>query len=127
MSDMEYVPVPKRERTELEQLLSSNNPQTICDGLLSASYWEPDWQWVQDQCLLYLDSPDSKVRSFAALGLGYVAVFHGKSDLDRVIPRLTALLDDPEGAPYADDALDDVRHFVIKLKGRVKGERLPPA
>lgn len=126
MSDMQYEAVPKRSRSELEQLLTSKDSQSICDGLLSASYWEPDWHWVQEQCLRYLESPDSKVRAFAAQGLGYLAVFHGKSDLDRVIPRLTALLNDPEVGPITEDAIEDIRHFVIKLKGRIKGKRLPP-
>jgi hypothetical protein len=126
MSEMQCVPVSQRTRADLEELLSSDDPQSVCDGLLSASYWEPDWQWVQEQCLHYLDSLDSKVRAFAAQGLGYIAVFHGKSDLDRVIPRLTALLNDPEVGPIVEDAIEDVRHFVIKLKGRAKGGRLAP-
>jgi hypothetical protein len=126
MSERKYKAVPQLTRAKLEQLLSSSDPRNICDGLLSASYWEPDWQWAQEECLRHLDSPNVDVRSSAANGLGLLAIFHGKSDLDRVIPRLTALLNDPAVAPYADDAIEDVRHFVIKLKGRVKGERLPP-
>jgi len=97
MSEMHYEPVLPRTREELDAAFRSSDPSVIHDGLISAAYWDPDWKWAQDQCLLFADHSSHTVRAGAAYALGLIAVFHAKLDMDRVVPVLLKLLKTP---PY---------------------------
>jgi len=99
-------------RRELETLFETGNTSAICDALLSAAYYDPDWRWVQGVCLRFLDHADLGVRSNAAICLGHIARIHRNLDLDVVLPKLLALKADVELAHWVDDALEDIRFFL---------------
>jgi hypothetical protein len=126
MSEMQYVPVLRHSRVELDAAFRSGVPSIIHDALISAAYWDEDWQWAQDQCLLFADHSSDIVRTGAAYALGLIAVFHAKLDMDRVVPVLRRLSEDPVVRPHAETSLEDIEHFIVKLKGKHKAKRLPP-
>jgi hypothetical protein len=43
--------VVEHDREELEIILRGSDEQAIQNALLSAAYYDPDWKWVQSQCL----------------------------------------------------------------------------
>lgn len=99
-------------RSELDALIDSGNEAAIIEALLSAAYYEPDWQWVQGVCLKFLDHADLGVRSNAAICLGHLARIHKKLDLELVLPKLLALKSDEALRPWAEEALGDIYFFL---------------
>lgn len=102
-----------RERTELTRdeaaaLLASPDPAIRCSALVDAAFTVPDWEWVQTECLRRLDSVNPDERCCACWGLEYIAM-RGKLNLAEVIPRLEALLSDPEAGGVAQDVLEGLR------------------
>jgi hypothetical protein len=99
-------------RADAEAHLRSADSHARINALLAMAYHEPDWRWVQDQCLAMLHDPHVDVRAMAALCLGHVARLHRRLDLDRVLPALTALLPAEIVGSRARDALDDIETFI---------------
>jgi len=126
MGDLHYEPVIPRSREELQAALESGEPTSIHDALISAAYWEQDWKWAQDQCLHFVDHSSEMVRSGAAYALGLIAVFHAKLETAIVVPALRRLCENPATRPFAETSLEDIEHFIVKLKGKHKAKRLPP-
>lgn len=106
----EYQPVEQRTREQVEAMLLSGNEKQVARALLSAAYYDPDWRWVQAQCLYFLTHNDVGVRRNAANCLGLLAVFHNKLDTAVVLPALEKAAEDPEVKAWAEDSLDDIKH-----------------
>ena len=109
---MIYHEVLKRDRKEIELLLSVGRKSDIQDALLSAAYYDLEWRWVQGQCLNYLSHSDPDIRYIAATCLGHVARIHRELDIELVLPRLHELRADPLIASGVNDALDDIKFFL---------------
>lgn len=108
--ERKYVPVKQRTREEIERVLNSDVPEQIGEGLWSAAYYDPDWRWVQTQCLYFLTHQDLRLRCNAAICLGLLAVFHNKLDTEVVVPALEKAAEDPEVKAWAEDSLADIQH-----------------
>ena len=108
--ERKYVPVKQRTREQTEKMLLSSDPEQIREALWSAAYYDPDWRWVQGQCLYYLTHSDLWVRRNAATCLGLLAVFHNKLDVEVVVPALERAAQEAEVKPFAEDSLADIRH-----------------
>ena len=109
---MEYREVADRDRGEIEACLDGTDTTKIMDALLSAAYYDPDWKWVQNQCLRFLLHKDRGVRSLSATCLGHVARIHKQLDLEIVLSRLADLKQDPEIGGSVQDALDDIKFYL---------------
>ena len=109
---MDYKAVVERSRGEIETMLRSGERTEIADSLLSAAYYDPDWRWVQGQCLAFSSHEDPNVRWIAATCLGHLARIHPQLDLKLVLQRLVDMKADPLVAQAAYDALDDIRYFL---------------
>jgi hypothetical protein len=108
--ERKYTPVLQRSRSQMEEMLRSGLPEQIGEALWSAAYYDPDWRWVQTQCLLALRHNDVWVRRNAATCLGLVAVFHKKLDTHVAVSALKKAAEDPEVKPWAEDSLADIEH-----------------
>jgi hypothetical protein len=113
--ELKYEPVECRTRQELVRQFDSGDASSIAAALYSATYHDPDWKWVQSQCLRYLTSPELQVRWAAATCLGDLSVFHHKLDLELVIPALQQALNDPSIRSTVGDSLDQI-HTNIKTQ-----------
>jgi hypothetical protein len=71
---MQYREVSKRDRQEIELLLRRKDSTEPMDALLSAAYYDPDWQWVQSQCLSFPSHEDRNVRALSATVLSPISV-----------------------------------------------------
>lgn len=109
---MQYKAVVERSRSEIETLLRSGDATEIAGALLSAAYYDPDWKWVQGQCLAFSRHEGKNVRWVSALCFGHLARIHHQLDLEPVLQRLVEMRSDPLVAAAADDALEDIRFFL---------------
>lgn len=110
---MKYVEPRPADRETLAAAIDGGDGQTIAQALLGVTYNDPDPEWVQDMCLhLIADHPDTGVRAIAITCLGHLARIHGRLDVGKVRPVLSALRADPDLGGRAEDALDDVDRFV---------------
>jgi hypothetical protein len=100
------------DRAEAEAAFESGDTAAVNRALVSVAYHDPDWRWVQDVCLRFLEHDDAAVKGLAATCLGHLARIHRQLDRERVIHRLEALSDDPELRGRAEDALDDIEHYL---------------
>ena len=115
MSELVFKNPEELNRKELLKKFSSGDSDEICEALISMAFDEEDWQWAQNQCLYFLESPDSGVRGIAATCLGHVARYHRKLDRELVEEALSKHLDDKEIFGQVDEALDDIK-FYLELK-----------
>jgi hypothetical protein len=99
-------------RTEAEAGLTSGIPDKICDALIRITYHDPDWRWVQDMCLELASHSDPQVSGLAVTCLGHLARIHGFLDVEKVLPTLRRLRDDPKISGRVADALDDIKMYL---------------
>jgi hypothetical protein len=109
---MRYLEVHPISRKAAEEALASDDVETVCNGLLSTVFYDDDWQWAQDQCLILLDHESPDVKLLAATCLGHVARIHKTLDKEKVVRALQHRMDDPELRGTIQDALDDIKMFV---------------
>ena len=109
---MKYQEVLPISRQEAEKAFESNDSSQISDALLRVTYYDSDWSWIQSKCLEFIKYQDKNIRGLAVTCLGHLARIHGTLDVDKVVPILESLSDDPEISGKIDDALDDIQMFV---------------
>ena len=113
MSDLKYEPVLPATREELNVLLKSDSPETVASALHAATKYEEDWNWVQDQCLTALSSPEVQVRWAAATCLGDLAFLRRPLNVEAVVPALEAAAKDAAIADPASFSLNMVRQILM--------------
>lgn len=113
MTDLKYEPIFPATRKELEVLLKSDSPETVASALYSATMYEEDWNWVQDQCLKALTSSEVRVRWAAATCLGDLAFLRRPLNVEAVVPALEAATKDAAIAEPASFSLSMVRQFLM--------------
>ncbi|HET7459990.1 MAG TPA: hypothetical protein VFJ82_02035 [Longimicrobium sp.] len=99
-------------RVQAEKMFASGDSRQILRAVLRLSLHGPDFAYAERKALELCAHPDVWVRRNAATALGHVSRVHGSVDVDAVMHALVALLDDPEVFGEADDALDDVEHYM---------------
>jgi hypothetical protein len=109
---MKYEQPAPMSRADAERALQSPDPDELGAALLASALHDPDWRWVQEQCLHSLQHPSEQVRALALTCLGHVARIHGHLDMERVRPVLDALRAQPALAGRVEDVLDDIDMFV---------------
>lgn len=109
---MKYQEPKPVARSEAEIVLRGSDHWAIREMLVSLALTETDWRWVQEECLVQLRSEEWDTRAVAATCLGHIARIHRALDMDRALPVLYTLRDDPRTLPYANDALDDIDLYI---------------
>jgi hypothetical protein len=111
---LQYEEVLPINRRDAEATLASGSADAIVHALLRSAYHDPDWRWVQEQCIRLSRHADPDVRGIAVLCLGHLARIHRRLDVDRALPVVHAGLADadPTVAGHAEDALDDLAMFL---------------
>jgi hypothetical protein len=112
VTELKYEEFYPLSRQELVKALPSDDPEQIRNALYSAAKYESDWEWSQEQCLKYIVHKNREVRWAAALSLGFIAVYHRKLDLTKVLPELQAMKNDSLIAPVVEDSLEMIQHYI---------------
>jgi hypothetical protein len=112
VTELKYEEFYPQSRDELVKALASNDPEQIRSALYSAAKYESDWAWSQDQCLKYIVHKNRDVRWAAALSLGFIAVYHRKLDLAKVLPELHAAKNDSLMVPVVEDSLEMIQQYI---------------
>jgi len=105
-----YKPVKQLPREALMEIFRAGTASQVAEALWSATYHDPDWRWVQTECLRFLTYTDLEVRRAAAICLGLIAVFHRKLDVGLVLAALQRAGEDPEMKAWVEDSIADIRH-----------------
>ena len=117
MQELSYHETRMITREAAEAAFVSDDSREIAFALVSVAFYDPDWRWVQEHCLVFVRSETAALRQIAITCLCHLAPIHTKLDLERVLPVLDELSHDPE--VQVEDALDDIRMY-LKVDG--KGE-----
>lgn len=107
-----YADPPPITRGAAQRAFASTDAREICGALVSATFSDPDWRWVEWKCLEFCRHANPEIRGLAATCLGHLARIHGQLSLDKVKPCLQDLRSDPEVAGRAEDALDDIEMYL---------------
>ena len=114
---MKYKDIKPITRQEAEVAFSSGITPIICDALISITYHDSDWKWVQEKCIYYCKHSEPDIRGLAATCIGHLARIHGTLEMQPVLVCLNELLKDPQVSGRAQDALDDIEVYISeKLK-----------
>jgi len=137
MNTPHYVPVHRRTREEILVGLSSGNPSEIRDALISAAYWEENWNWAQQQLVKFAEYDNDLVLWAVATGLAFIAAFNGEINEQEARSILSRLKTRPNTAVVsaAEEAEADIDHFVrrrregedIDLTERLPEDWRPPS
>lgn len=109
---MKYHDVQPISRQEAVEVLAGTNSAAICNALVSLVFHDPDWQWVQGQCVDRLRDGDADVAGVAATCLGHLARLHQCVDMAIVIPALESAKKRKEIRGRVEDAMDDIRTYL---------------
>ena len=110
----QYEEVQPMRRGDAEIALQSGDALTVNRALVSLAFFDPDWRWVQAQCIQLSRHSEPDIRSVSATCLGHLARIHGIVDRREVEAVLHRLMEDSEPSvrSEASDALDEVRLFL---------------
>jgi hypothetical protein len=86
--------------------------KSITDKLLDMTYNNDNWEYVQNECLKYLEDENYDIAQLAIICLGHIATFHSHIDKEKVLPILYKKIPDKELSGVVEDALDDIKMFV---------------
>lgn len=113
---LNYVPIPWMSKSEINAAIRDNLVEKLEIAVLSAALNSGDGIWAEKVCFKLVNHSDPTVRGNALLSLGHIARIHGKLDRKRAIKTLEAALNDEDEfvRGHAEDALEDVQHFVNK-------------
>ena len=105
---LEYQAPGDEGAEELVAAIDEGDPWRLREAMVAAAYNVDDWEWLQSIFVRLLGHADPTVRAVAATCLGHVARIHRRLDTATVVPRIEALLSDPQTAGFAETALEDI-------------------
>jgi hypothetical protein len=111
MNDFKYERVALINREQARRALESADPEVVASALYAAARSDEDTQWLEEECLKRLTSPELTIRWAAATCFGDLAFFRRPLDVNKVIPALEAAADDPTISDPARFSLSMVRQF----------------
>jgi len=109
---MKYEPILPVAKEQADSAFQGDSPEEIVHALLGVAEYESDWEWVEQRCLSFIDSPFPDVRNTAITCLGHLARTHRKLNKPKVLAALTKIRADPACAGRAEDAIEDVEMFI---------------
>lgn len=110
---MLYQSMQPISREEAEAIFNSNDQDKIGETLVRVVYHDPDWRWVQSQCIRFTHEGDIDNHKTAITCLGHIARLHRAIDLDIVLPLLDELKQNADLAGIVEDAVADIRRFAV--------------
>jgi hypothetical protein len=76
------------------------------------TYNNNNWEYIQNECLKYLEDEHYDIVQLAIICLGHIATFHNYIDKEKVLPILHKKMQDKELTGVVEDALEDINVFV---------------
>ena len=111
---MLYVEIPVMTRSEIERCFQTEPPRIVARALISAALYDSDFDWVQQQCLEFLNGPDIGLRGTALVGLGHLARLHGRLDVATLNEQLAGAERHPILAGFVADLRRDIEMFITR-------------
>ena len=106
------------DRDTLSLLLQSSDEREVCRALVAAALHDPDWRWVQSQCVRFATHSSSWVRRVIPTCFGHLARIRRQNERDLVERVLDRLAEDPfaEVRGTVQDARDDFAIFLDRAQ-----------
>ena len=83
----------------------------ITDELLSETFYNNDWEYVQRECLKYIENEYLDIVHLAITCLGHLARIHKCIDKEKILLILKEKAKDNKLTGVVEDALDDIKQF----------------
>jgi hypothetical protein len=110
---MKYEAIDPISREDMVAALARDNPTELLRAVLAVAVHSEDCEWASSICLRLASHHHFNVRGNAILGFGHLARRFGRLDPAAQDVIEAGLRDaDPYVRGHADDAADDVRHFL---------------
>jgi hypothetical protein len=113
MNDFKYERVNPITREQAIDALGNPDPQVVAKALYAVARSNEDTNWLEEECLKRLTSPELEIRWAAATCLGDLALFHRPLNAKRVIAALEAATEDRTIFDPASFSLSIVRQFSV--------------
>jgi hypothetical protein len=113
---MRYEPVQPYTREDAEAAFVRDDPDELNKVLLGLSWYEPDWRWVQEQCIRFSQHAHEHVRGVVPICFMHLARINRDLDVDAVFPILEALQNDP--SPWVSG---NAREYLADIKWMLFG------
>ena len=113
---MKYEDVGAITKNQARVAFESQDPHQIVQAMLSATYHESDWEWIQDWCLRFLESTTPDLRNTAIACLGHLARIHTTINKAKVLKALRSHLNDQELRGRIEDAIEDIEMYAGRQK-----------
>jgi hypothetical protein len=75
---MRYQEPTPIEHSVAAERLHSNNLVEVANTLVSAAFYDPDWRWVESECMRVMEDAHADIRGVAATCIGHLARIHGQ-------------------------------------------------
>lgn len=95
-SEPTYVPIGGPDRNAFLRALRADDGNAMAEQLVALAFYDPDWQWVQEQCLQLVTDEDPHRRYIGVLCLEYIMRTQGVLEFDRVLSAVDSLAHDDE-------------------------------
>ena len=105
-----YKEIKKIDKQEFSRLVNQESNSDLCDALIRGVHHIDDDEWYLENCVFFLQHPDSKVRGAAVVCIGHTARL-GRGDKSELLHALEPLLNDAELKGRVEDAIDDITIF----------------
>lgn len=101
------------DKSRLENLLNSADPEKVTETLLYIAYNIKDIGWAEEQFMKMAGSSDDDISGLALTCLGHLARINGRVNKNVVIPFLKSKMNSSNSiiSSRAEDALDDINMF----------------
>jgi hypothetical protein len=113
MQKLQYEPIPRTSRDEIESAIARDDSEQLVYAALSAAFYDDDATWIENVCARLANHPNVNVRGNAVEGFGHIARIHRTLNtwVKPIIER--AVCDEDSWVRgKALDAADDVNHLL---------------
>lgn len=108
----QYDEPKEASKTEFTDIVRTGDVAMICDAIVRAVYFIPDYDWLLKQYILLSKHPDLEVRGVTITCIGHLARLNGKANKTQLLEILKPLLANRELSGRVEDAIDDVNAYL---------------
>jgi hypothetical protein len=111
---MEYVPIPKFTKVEIETAFAEDNIEKLIYVSLFTSLYYEDRNYAEEVCIKLANHSNSCVRAMAIESFEHIARIDKKLNKEIIKPIIEKALKDEDEfvRQKAEDAQDGIKHFL---------------
>ena len=125
MEKRTYKPPADCTEKEAMEAIRNNDVERLIHLPIDLGFNHKNWKFIQDISVRLSEHKNPIIRANSMLGLMYAARFRGRVEKNIVKPVLLRALkdEDPRVSSNAEDAIDDINHFMKWKIGGAKRQK----